>query len=160
MTRGRLFALAFAILLIDRLTKYWVETALELWDTHPVIPGFFNLVHTQNRGVAFGILNEDPGRWQQAVLTVITGAVLAFLSIQLWRGGGPPLSRLAFALVLGGAMGNLIDRMAFGAVTDFLEFYAGPYRWPAFNVADSAITAGAILLALDMLRARRQPVEA
>ena len=159
-TRYALFALGAAVLAADRATKLWIEKTFELWDTRAVIPGFFNLVHTQNRGVAFGLFNEDPARWQQLTLTGLSMAILVFLAVQIWKGSGSPASRVAFALVMGGAMGNVHDRIFLGAVTDFLEFYAGSYRWPAFNLADSAITVGAALLLLDMWRPRRATAEA
>ncbi len=159
-SRPALFGLAAAILAADRLTKLWIERTVSAWEVHAVIPGFFNIVHTRNRGVAFGLFNNDPAAWQQAVLIGMSALILGFLARQIWVAGGTPQSRLAFALVMGGAMGNLHDRIFLGAVTDFLEFYAGDWHWPAFNIADSAITVGALALALDLWRPRRRTAEA
>jgi signal peptidase II len=160
VTRRALFTIAAVILAADRLTKLWIERSVSAWDTLVVIPGFFNIVHTRNRGVAFGLFNDDPASWQQAALIAMSALILGFLARQIWTEGGSTRSRLAFALVMGGAMGNLHDRIFLGAVTDFLEFYAGRFTWPAFNVADSAITVGAVTLALDLWRPRRRPAEA
>ncbi|MCW5978946.1 MAG: signal peptidase II [Bryobacteraceae bacterium] len=152
--------IAAAIVLADRLTKYWIETSVSLYDTWVVIPGFFNIVHTQNTGMAFGLLSDAPGAWRTILLIGVALAVLAAVFFSLWNlpaqpADGQKYTRLGLALILGGAIGNLYDRIAQGSVTDFLEFYAGAYSWPAFNVADSAITIGAALLVLDLLRSRR-----
>lgn len=132
-----------------------IERYVSLYDTYHVIPGFFNIVHAKNRGAAFGIFSEGESELRTFVLIAISAAVLVFVSILLFRpakGGlaNNTLTTVALALVLGGAVGNLWDRAAYGMVTDFLEFFAGDYVFPAFNVADSAITVGASLLMLDI----------
>ena len=161
--RSRLlaFALAGAIALLDRLTKLWVQAEVTLFDRHTVIPGFFDIVHTENRGMAFGLFHDVDGPLRHAVLIGAALAILVVVSRMLWRIPVPvpreqKLLRLALALVLGGAFGNLYDRVFRGSVTDFLEMYVGRFHWPAFNIADSAITLGALLLLLDLLtRGRR-----
>jgi signal peptidase II len=164
MPRPVRFAIAGLVMVIDRITKYWVEQSLSAFDTITVIPGVFNLVHAQNRGAAFGILNEAEGFLRSFVLIGVSGAILVYLAHQLftlpastWPAG--MLTPTALALVLGGACGNLFDRIWRGSVTDFLQVFIGSYEWPSFNVADSAITVGAILLIFSMWRAGRAASE-
>lgn len=148
-------AVVFAL---DRLTKAWVERSVGLFDTHPVIPDVFNIVHTKNRGAAFGILNDAPSEWRTFFLVIVSIAILGMIGQMLWqatRNRSTPVLRWALALVCGGALGNLWDRVGKGEVTDFLQVFLGSYEWPSFNVADSAISVGAVLLALDMLRTRK-----
>lgn len=157
------FAIVGIVFLIDRLTKALVENSLPVWDTRVVIPGFFNLVHTRNKGAAFSILAEANGDWRTLLLVGVSVAVSGFVAVLLWQPGRktPALSapmRLGLALVLGGAIGNLWDRILYGSVTDFLEFYVHRFIWPAFNVADSAITIGAGLLLLDLWQGRKPAV--
>jgi signal peptidase II len=151
--------IAGLVIVLDRLTKAWVEQSVSLFDVHAVIPGFFNIVHTQNTGMAFGLLAESSGAWRTIFLIGVAFGILLLVTISLWNlpaqlPPGQKYIRLALALILGGAIGNLYDRIARGSVTDFLEFYVGEYHWPAFNVADSAITIGAALLLVDLLRSR------
>lgn len=158
------YAISLVILVLDRISKYWIETRVTVWDTLVVVPNFFNIVHTQNRGMAFGLFAGAEGPWRTVILIGLAVMVLVFVGSLLLRTSDPQYghwrARLALSLVLGGAMGNLHDRIFRGGVTDFLEFYAGDFRWSAFNVADSAITTGALLLALELFRSRRAPVEA
>lgn len=147
---------AGAVFAADRITKAIIESRVEIWETIPVIPGFFNIVHTRNPGAAFSLLATADAGWRSALLVGLSLAAIALLAMLLWRApqpGGVP--RWALALMLGGALGNLYDRLVAGEVTDFLEFYAGRFRWPAFNVADSAISVGAALIVLDFWRSRR-----
>ena len=147
-------ALAAAIVLIDQLTKIAIERAFDYGDVHPVT-GFFNLVLTYNRGAAFSFLASASG-WQKHFLTVIGIGASLFILYLLARHGSQKLFSLALAMILGGAIGNVIDRLAYGHVIDFLDFHVGGWHWPAFNVADSAIVGGAILLVVDeLLRVRR-----
>jgi signal peptidase II len=158
MTRYFPLLMSAAIFAGDQATKAWVRGAYALWSTHPVIPGFFNLVHAENKGAAFSLLNDAPPAVRTVVLIGLAGAVTLFLAYSLLRApaaGESARTRYGFALILGGAVGNLYDRIASGAVTDFLEFFIGTYAWPAFNVADSAITVGAGLLLLDLWFGRR-----
>jgi signal peptidase II len=155
--RLKAFAAAAAVFGLDRITKWTVERFVSFADSYGVIPGFFSIVRSQNRGVAFGILNDSTSEWRTWLLIVVSIAAVVGVSIVLWK--SPRLDRRAFwafALILGGAAGNLFDRVAWGQVTDFLLFYIGQYQWPAFNVADSAIVIGCGLLLLDQLRPKGQ----
>jgi signal peptidase II len=150
------FAVAFVVFALDQISKWVIKTRLSTWDTVHVIPGFFNIVHAENRGVAFGFLAASSGAVRGIVLVGVAAAVLVYVTVLLWTGRTREntLLTMALALVLGGAMGNLYDRLARGTVTDFIEVYAGDHYFPAFNVADSAISMGGALLVLDMLRSR------
>jgi len=154
------YAPGAGIFLLDRLTKWLIETQVSAGDTLVVIPGFFNIIHTRNPGAAFSLFAGARPEWRNALLLGISMAALVLVASLLWQGPRVRSSRflrIGLALILGGALGNIYDRLVYGAVTDFLEFYIGPYRWPAFNVADSAITMGAALVVLDMWRTRRAP---
>jgi signal peptidase II len=143
-------SLAGVILVLDQLTKYLVEKHLRLYEVIPVIPGFFNLTHVRNKGAAFGILSGLPGVWRILFFvsfTVIAVAVIAALI----RKTEERLLVTAFALIMSGAIGNVIDRIRYGEVVDFIQWYVKSYYWPSFNVADSAISIGVVLLAVDML---------
>ncbi len=150
------FSLAGFVIALDRVTKIWIENNVRIGASIPVIPDFFSIVHTQNTGMAFGLFADSPGPWRTFLLIGVAGVVLVFVGILIWRlpkdtPHCPLLSAIALGLVLGGAIGNQYDRVVRGSVTDFLDVYIGRYHWPAFNVADSAITVGAILLAITML---------
>ena len=147
-------ALAAVVVLIDQLTKNLVERAFDYGDVK-AITGFFNLVLTYNKGAAFSFLASASG-WQKHFLTVIGIGASRFILYLLARHGSQKLFSLALAMILGGAIGNVIDRLAYGHVVDFLDFHVGGWHWPAFNMADSAIVGGAILLVVDeLLRVRR-----
>jgi signal peptidase II len=160
-SRLKSYGLSALVFAIDRLTKSIIEARVSTFDVHPVIPGFFDIVHSQNRGVAFGLMNDSTSTWRTVVLVVFSAAALLLVAGLLWRA-----SRLdrwtatGLALVLGGAAGNLFDRILWGRVTDFLEFYIGDLHWPTFNVADSCIVIGSALLLLELLRPKRQPAGA
>jgi signal peptidase II len=160
-SRLKAYGLSATVFAIDRLTKSIVEAHLSAFDVHPVIPGFFDIVHSQNRGVAFGIMNDSTSAWRTAVLIVFSAAALILVAGLLWRAARlDRLTATGLALVLGGAAGNLFDRILWGRVTDFLEFYIGGLHWPTFNVADSCIVIGSALLLLELLRPKRQPAGA
>ena len=147
-------ALAATIVLVDQVTKNLVERTFDYGDVK-AITGFFNLVLTYNKGAAFSFLASASG-WQAHFLTVVGIAASLFILYLLGRHGNQRLFSLALALILGGAIGNVIDRIAYGHVIDFLDFHAGGWHWPAFNIADSAIVGGAMLLVMDeLLRVRR-----
>jgi signal peptidase II len=147
-------ALASVIVLVDQLTKLAIERTFDYGDVEPVT-SFFNLVLTYNKGAAFSFLASASG-WQKHFLTVVGIGASLFILYLLARHGGQKLFSLALAMILGGAIGNVIDRLAHGHVIDFLDFHVGGWHWPAFNVADSAIVGGAILLVVDeLLRVRR-----
>jgi signal peptidase II len=155
--RWKAYGTAGLVLLLDRLTKWVIETRVSFADSYRVIPGFFEIVHSQNRGVAFGVFNDSTSEWRSILLVVGSLVAVAVISTMLWKPG--KLDRKTMwgcALILGGAAGNLVDRLLFGQVTDFLLFHVGDYQWPTFNIADSAIVIGSALLLLDLLRPRRQ----
>lgn len=157
--RLRAYGAAAAVFAFDRLTKWIIEARVSFFDTYRVIPGFFDIVHSQNRGVAFGLFNDSASEWRTTLLVVLSIAAVVAVSIMLWN--AQRLDRLTiagFALILGGAAGNVFDRIVWGRVTDFLDFYIGQYHWPAFNAADSAIVIGSGLLVIDLLRPKRQVV--
>jgi len=155
--RLKAFAAAAAVFALDRLTKWMVERLVSFSDTHTVIPGFFDIVHSQNRGVAFGMLNDSTSEWRTVGLIALSAIAVIVVSFVLWRARRlDPLPLWGLALILGGAAGNVYDRIVWGQVTDFLEFYIGQYHWPTFNVADSAIVIGSGLFLLDSLRTKRQ----
>jgi signal peptidase II len=161
LQRTTTLAIAGAVFVLDRLTKIWIEQNVSVYDSHTVIPGFFDIVHTKNRGAAFGMFAEGDSQLRTFLLIGVSLAVLVFIAVMLLRRPKPgtPMTRLSLcglSLVMGGAMGNIYDRVAYGMVTDFLEFYLGTYRFAAFNIADSAITIGAGLLILDMWRTRHR----
>lgn len=143
---------ALAVLALDQITKQVIATRFPLHESEPVIGGFFNLVHVRNKGMAFGIMNRPGPDWGFILLLGATLGAVALLLFWFYRlksedrGMAFPLS-----LILGGAIGNLLDRVRLGEVIDFLDFHIGPYHWPAFNVADSAITVGTLWLALTLL---------
>jgi len=147
-------ALALAVIFLDQLSKIVIERTLEYGDTRPVT-GFFNLVLTYNTGAAFSFL-AGAGGWQDEFLTAVGLSASAFILYLLSRHGQQRLFSLALALILGGAIGNVIDRIVYGHVIDFLDVHWHGWHWPAFNVADSAIVCGATLLIVDELaRVRR-----
>ncbi|MBY0507427.1 MAG: signal peptidase II [Bryobacteraceae bacterium] len=150
-----------AIVAADRASKLWIEGRLGLYDTLPVIPGIFNLVHTENPGAAFSLLADASPAVRFLVLICASLVMMGVIGQMLWAatasvGAATKRQRTALILILGGALGNLYDRIFFGRVTDFLQVFLGSYEWPSFNIADSCICVGAVLLALDMLTARSQ----
>jgi signal peptidase II len=157
------FIATIAVFVLDRITKGAIRTHISLWDAINVIPGLFNIVHTENPGIAFGLLANLPNPWRDVFLIGLSFLVLAIISAVLLRAGGQgTLLRMGLALVMGGALGNLFDRIVHGTVTDFVEVHLGEHYFPAFNVADSGITIGACLLLLDMWYSRErksQPAE-
>ena len=150
------YLLAVAILALDRLTKLAIERKVEFYETYPVIPGFFQIVHTQNRGIAFGLFNDGATETSSGILILFSLVILGFIAALLWHAGRAMQAehwtlRYGLGAILGGALGNVYDRVAHqGSVTDFLDFYWGRMHFPVFNVADSAITIGAGLLLINM----------
>ena len=143
---------ALAVLALDQITKGWIATRFPLYETQTLIGGFFNLVHVRNRGMAFGMMNRPGAHWGFIMLLGATLVAVALLLFWFYR-LKPEDKGMAFplSLILGGATGNLLDRVRLGEVIDFLDFHVGPYHWPAFNVADSAITVGTLWLAVTLL---------
>lgn len=143
--RLSMYSLAVGIVLLDQVTKYWIS---QIKPYVNVIPGFFNLVYVENTGAAFGIFQGRLG-----ILSLISLAAMAVLVVLIWQEHHERKGMLlALALILGGTGGNLIDRVRLKYVVDFLEFYIKTYRWPAFNIADSAISTGVALLILLTLK--------
>jgi signal peptidase II len=157
--RVRWLWLTLVVVVLDRGTKAWFETqTVEGW-RHQVAANFIYLVHSQNPGVAFGVLADSASIWTRVGLiagSVVVIAILAWMLVANRSGGS--LSAAGLALLLGGATGNVTDRIMHGGVTDFFEVWLGSYRWPAFNVADSAIAIGAALLIIDVLFGSRQQI--
>ena len=140
-------SLSGAVLLLDLLTKWLVMSQMELWESRPIIDGFFDLVYATNRGAAFGFLNRMDITWQTTFLIVVNLAAVALMLHMLHRASDRETFLITgLGLVLGGALGNLIDRVRFGQVVDFLDIYVGEWHWPAFNVADIGISLGAFCL--------------
>ena len=155
--RLRAYGIAAAVLALDRLSKWLIETRVSFLDTVKVIPGFFDIVRSENRGVAFGLFNDSTSQWRTLLLVLLSVAAVIGVTIVLWRPERlDRMSRCGFALILGGAAGNVVDRIFWGRVTDFAVLYFRDYQWPAFNVADSAIVIGSGLLALGLLRPKAQ----
>jgi signal peptidase II len=157
--RVGLCALAAVLLVLDRVTKIAIAAAMPLYDSKPIIGGFFDLVHTRNTGIAFSLLNDAGPLVKDILIPMFSLVAVSLVVYLLWK-SGPATRRMQFGLtlILAGAAGNLYDRFAYGYVVDFLDFYIGAYHWPAFNVADSCITVGAGLLLLDsVLGSARAP---
>jgi signal peptidase II len=146
------FITSAAIILFDQITKYFIDSSMSVGDSFPVIQGLFNITYVRNPGAAFGIFSKSPEVFRTVFLIVVTSAamILILYYIRMNRERGIPLN-LALSMIFGGAIGNLIDRIRFGEVIDFLDFYIGSHHWPAYNLADSAISTGAVLLLLSMI---------
>ena len=146
----------------DRLSKTAVQRSMTTFDSFPVIAGWLRMVHYQNPGAAFGFLADGNPLLRSLVLIGVSAVVLVFVGSALFGRNTTfrsPIPRGGLALILGGAVGNLYDRIVHGTVTDFIEVYHGTWSFPAFNVADSAITVGAALLIVDLLRPRRSETQ-
>ena len=163
MKRLYYIVVSIVVILVDAFTKRLITTHLELHETRPLIDRFFQLVYVQNTGAAFGIGANSTSHFVPLLLN--SGAILVFLIVvaySLRAGANERLLQIGLHLIVGGAIGNLVDRFRFGSVVDFLDFYivtgSGEHHWPAFNVADSAICIGIVLLFLDM-RKTGTPIE-
>jgi signal peptidase II len=154
--RLRSVAIIIGIVILDRITKIYIERNYSPWDMRPVIAGFFNIVHAENPGAAFSFLAESHSQWRGVFLVGVSLVVMAIIGAMLFLPAvkKSPLLEIALALVFGGAAGNLWDRLFRGTVTDFLQLFFGSYEFPSFNVADSAISIGACLLLLDLWKNR------
>ncbi|MFV0370032.1 MAG: signal peptidase II [Azonexus sp.] len=141
---GHWYGLAALVIVLDQLSKWLALDRIMPGEVIYVAP-FWNWVLTFNPGAAFSFLADQPG-WQRWFFTVLALAVSAWIALELRKHPGQKLLSLALALGMGGALGNVIDRVRFGAVVDFVQWHAAGYYWPAFNVADSAISLGAVLL--------------
>jgi signal peptidase II len=144
--------IALLVFVGDQVTKSLVEKSIAEYTVVSVLPGFFNLTHTKNTGVAFGIFSGSPAPWKTALLIVVSAALIAAVVSFIWRSRRMHWEAgVGLALVLGGASSNLVDRIRAGQVVDFLDFYWRGYHWPAFNLADSAIVVGAIFLVIQVI---------
>ena len=145
--------LVAATLVLDRWTKLLIQKRFDLNESISVIDGFFNITYVRNTGVAFGIFSSISSPAKSVLLSVFTAfAAVVVVTYSVRSPARNRLLQVALSLILGGALGNLYDRLAYGYVVDFLEFYAGSYHWPSFNVADSAISVGVGLLAIEIIR--------
>jgi signal peptidase II len=153
-----LVLLALAVLAADQATKFAVDRMMPPGSSHVIIPGMLNLIRTSNPGVAFGLFADSDMPWRAPMLIVFSAAVIGLI---VWllvsgRAGGWP-GRSGMTLILGGAVGNVLDRVLHHSVTDFIDFYIGTHHWYTFNLADSAIVVGAGLVILELLRDWRHP---
>jgi signal peptidase II len=146
------------VLVLDQFTKYVVQTHIRLHDVYTVVPGFFNLTHVRNKGAAFGVLADLPGVWRSTFFVTVTLIALVVIAV-LIRKTHERLPLWALSLIAAGAAGNVIDRMRYGEVVDFIQWYVKSYYWPSFNVADSAISIGVVLLTIEMLFGKRPEQE-
>jgi signal peptidase II len=160
--RGWLFGLSAFIIALDRITKHWVGGHIEEGSAITVIPHVFRISHVLNSGAAFSMFTDSPHpertRWMLTAFSILAAIVVFVVLLRVGR--RISMTSLSMALVLGGAIGNVWDRLRTGTVVDFLEVHIIHYHWPDFNVADSAIVIGGILLLLDSLRSREDTTDA
>ena len=150
------FVIALGVFVLDRWSKWMIQTRFDAYDSKTIIPGFFNIVRSQNPGVAFGMFAETASHFRTPVLIGLSVIAVLLLAGMLWRIDRlDASSAIGLALIFGGATGNVFDRVSAGSVTDFLDFYAGSYHWYTFNVADASICTGAGLLVLSMIVSQR-----
>ena len=150
--RALYLLIAFGVVLLDRWSKHMVEQHIALYAHIQIIPGFFRLTHTENTGAAFSLFADSTAPWKTGLLIAFSVIALVVVSILLWKNHHAQVATgVGLALIMGGALGNLLDRLARGRVVDFLLFYVKRYQWPVFNLADSAIVVGAGLLVLEIL---------
>jgi signal peptidase II len=151
-SRAAWAVIATAIIVADQVTKAAVEASIPEHATVPVVPHFLNFVHTKNAGAAFGLFSESPSAWKTVLLIVVSSLLLAIVVGVVWR--NQQLRRVAgvgLALILGGALSNLFDRIRFGRVVDFVDVYFRGYHWYTFNLADASIVVGAGFLVFELL---------
>jgi len=153
-----LVLLGLAVLAADQATKYAVDRLMPSGSSRVLVPGMLNLIHTSNPGVAFGLFADSDMPWRAPLLIVFSAGVIGLIVwlLMTGRAGGWP-GRSGMTLILGGAVGNVLDRVLHHSVTDFIDFYIGTHHWYTFNLADSAIVVGAGLVILELLRDWRHP---
>jgi signal peptidase II len=155
---GRLVGIVGMIVVADQITKALILHYVALYDAIPVIPGFFSITHIHNPGGAFGLLADGHSGLRQGLFFVASlAAVVLVVYYFVKMPANFPWLSAGFAMILGGAVGNLVDRVRMGAVVDFIDFYVGNLHWPAFNVADSAITIGVVIILYHLL-IRKVPI--
>lgn len=144
--------IALIVFLLDRWSKHFVAQRISLYSHIQIIPGFFRLTHTENTGAAFSLFADSTAPWKTGLLIGFSVVALLVVSVLLWKNNHKHVATgIGLSLIMGGAVGNLWDRLARGRVVDFLLFYVKRYQWPVFNLADSAIVIGAGLLVLEIL---------
>ena len=159
--RAPYLGMVTAVVFLDQITKRWVQRSIGARESRTIIDGFLSLTHGRNPGIAFGVLSEGSLPFQALALTLLGLAAVVALVVYAIR--IPLVNRLrlvALSLVIGGAVGNLVDRIRYGSVVDFIHVYWRTHQWPDFNVADSAISVGVTLLVLESLFAPRKTSEA
>jgi len=150
-----LVSVPLTVVALDQVTKFWVAGRMQLFESFPVVPGYFHITYVRNPGAAFGLFAEAHGVLRMSLLIGVSLLAVGLLTVFFLRSPhADRLSRLAAVLVMGGAIGNLIDRLRVGEVIDFLDVFVGRHHWPAFNLADSAITIGIGLFVLCAWRDR------
>jgi signal peptidase II len=154
MRKFHLF-IALDVVLLDRITKAAIASKLAMYSSILIIPKCCRITHDENTGAAFGLFADSPSQWKIAILVLFSVLALGIVAALLWRNSHVmTMTGVGLSLILGGALGNLWDRLMHGRVVDFLVFYIGQYQWPAFNAADSAIVIGAGLLVFEILFAK------
>jgi signal peptidase II len=154
------FLLALLVFGLDRWSKRLIAAHIALYNHIQIIPGFFRLTHTENTGAAFSLFADSPSHWKTALLIGFSALAMVIVSVLLWKQARAfTITGISLSLILGGAVGNLWDRVASGRVVDFLLVYYKQYQWPVFNLADSAIVIGATLLVLEILFVRPKTSE-
>jgi len=144
------------IIILDQITKIWVQGSISMYESIPVIPGFFDLVHVLNKGAAFGFLNRADIHWQTYFFIGVSAlAVVLIFHLVRTVDRRDPFMFTGLGCILGGALGNMIDRIRIGQVIDFLDFHVAGHHWPAFNVADMAISVGALLLLISFYQRKK-----
>ncbi|MDY7002315.1 MAG: signal peptidase II [Thermodesulfobacteriota bacterium] len=150
-------SIAAVVLILDQAAKLIIEQNIAEWERISVVPGFFNLVHVLNKGAVFGFLNRTDTTWQVYFFIAASLAAVAVILYLLRTGQySDKMMSAGLGLLLGGALGNLFDRVRMGFVIDFLDFYVGEYHWPAFNVADIAITTGTLTLIISFYKKQKK----
>jgi signal peptidase II len=158
--RAVYLSIAVVVVLLDRWSKGIVARRIALYSHIQIIPGFFRLTHTENTGAAFSLFADSPAPWKTGLLIAFSVVALLVVTVLLWKNNHAHVATgIGLSLIMGGALGNLWDRIARGRVVDFLLFYVKRYQWPVFNLADSAIVVGAGLLVLEILFHRADDVE-
>jgi signal peptidase II len=143
--------IALLVIVLDRWTKHLAATRIRMYQHVTIIPGFFRLTHTENTGAAFSLFADSPSHWKTTLLIAFSAVAMFVVAGLLWKQSRVTTNGVALSLILGGAAGNLWDRLLHGRVVDFLLFYVKQYQWPVFNLADSSIVLGAVLLVIEIL---------
>jgi len=153
------FIVTAFIVFLDQITKFYINSSMSVHDSFPIIEGLFNITYVRNTGAAFGFLAKASPMFRSTFLIAVTAIIILLIIFYIGRGRVEEMPHdFPLSLILGGAVGNLIDRVRFGEVIDFLDFYIGSHHWPAFNVADLAISVGAIILVFAVFKKKERKV--